>query len=141
MKWLARLKKIEIAPEQDATEPTKPSSVGFAAPILAPIQKTGGETAAVIADPDRWAWPHSTAMTGAEIDTFTVRLARFTDKGFSLNDGEALADRLVVRDRDGDDRHLCAECAHCCFGMRCAKKLAVLNILQRCDQFTSNTNP
>lgn len=171
MKWLARLKKIEIATEQAATEPTKPSFVGFAAPMLAPIQKTGGDRAAandpaiqvhahmlchvhdkvrsevrteneqtaVIDDPDRWCWPHSTAMTGTEIDTFTARLARFPDKGFSLVDSEALADRLVARDRDGDDRHLCAECVHCRFGMRCAKKLAVLDILQRCDHFTSNT--
>lgn len=92
-------------------------------------------------DPDRWCWPHSMAMTGAEIDTFTARLARFTGNGFSLDDSEALADKLVIRDRDGDDRHLCAECAHCRYGMRCAKKLAVLNILQRCDHFTSNTNP
>ena len=90
-------------------------------------------------DPDRWCWPHSTAMTGAEIDTFTARLGRFSDKGLSLDDGEALADKLVVRDREGDDRHLCAECAQCRFGMRCVKKLVVLDILQRCDHFTSNT--
>lgn len=35
MKWLARLKKIEIAPETDATKPTKPGFVGFVASILA----------------------------------------------------------------------------------------------------------
>lgn len=80
-------------------------------------------------------------MTGAEIDTFKARLARFTDKGFSLVDSEALADKLVARDREGDYRHLCAECVHCRFGKRCTKKLAVLDILQRCDHFTSNTNP
>lgn len=63
-------------------------------------------------DADRWCWPHSTAMTGAEIDTFTVRLARFTDKGLSLIDGEALADKLVIRDRESDDRAACLECRH-----------------------------
>lgn len=63
-------------------------------------------------DPDRWAWPHSTAMTGAEIDTFTARLACFTDKGLTLDDGEALADKLVMRDRESDDRRLCLECTH-----------------------------
>ena len=63
-------------------------------------------------DADRWAWPHSTAMTGAEIDTFTARLVRFTDKGLILDDGEALADKLVTRDREDDDRRLCLECLH-----------------------------
>ena len=51
-------------------------------------------------------------MTGAEIDTFTARLSRFTDKGLILDDGEALADKLVIRDRESDDRHLCLECLH-----------------------------
>jgi len=63
-------------------------------------------------DADRWCWPHSAAMTGREIDTLTARLARFTDKGLSLIDGEALADTLVIRDRESDDRRVCLECTH-----------------------------
>ena len=63
-------------------------------------------------DADRWCWPNSTAMTGAEIDTFTAWLSRFADKGLTLDDGEALADKLVIRDRESDDRHLCLECLH-----------------------------
>ena len=51
-------------------------------------------------------------MTGAEIDTFTARVIRFTDKGVNPTDGEALADKLVTRDRDSDDRRLCLECTH-----------------------------
>lgn len=51
-------------------------------------------------------------MNTVEIDAFTARLARFTDKGMSLSDAEALADKLVVRDREGDDRRLCLECVH-----------------------------
>ena len=51
-------------------------------------------------------------MTGAEIDNFTARLARFTNKGLSLEDAEALADKLVTRDRESDDRRLCLECFH-----------------------------
>ena len=51
-------------------------------------------------------------MTGREIDTFTARLHKFTDKGLARNDGEVLAKRLVLRDRDQDDRHVCLECQH-----------------------------
>lgn len=115
MNWLVRLKKIEIAAYRDATEPTKPGFVGFVAPHMAPVPKTNGDAPAAndpAADPDRWAWPHSEAMTVAEIDTFTARLARFTDKGLSLEDAEALADKLVKRDRELDDRRLCLECVH-----------------------------
>ena len=51
-----------------------------------------------LGDPDADCWPDSTAMTGAEIDNFTARLARFTDKGLTLDAGERLADKLVIRD-------------------------------------------
>lgn len=118
MNWLARLKKIDAAPTAEATETTKRVSVVFVALGMAPMQKTGADSpaandpAAAMPDPDRCAWPYSAAMTGAEIDTFTARLARFTDKGLSLEDAEALADRLVTRDRESDDRRLCLECFH-----------------------------
>ena len=62
-------------------------------------------------DPDRWCWPHSDAMTGAEIDRFTGRLVLFTAKGLTANDAEVLADKLLIRDRDGDDRRICLECS------------------------------
>ena len=53
-----------------------------------------------------------TAMNGAEIASFKVRLARFTAKGLTFNIGEALADRLVIRDRESDDRRSCLECVN-----------------------------
>jgi len=63
-------------------------------------------------DPDRYCWPHSIAMNGSEIDTFTARLARFTDKGMDLADVERLADALCLRDREASDLVACAECQH-----------------------------
>lgn len=122
MKWLERLKTPQ-APDPHATKPTKPQEseqragfVGFVAYPHAPFQKIEGNEAAndttQATDPDRWCWPHSEAMNGREIDTFTGRLARFTDKGLILADAEQQADRLLIRDRDRDDRSLCLECAH-----------------------------
>jgi len=83
MNWLARLKQqahpLDVldtcnpasAPQPDATEPTKPGSVGFVAPMLASVQKTGaaliaandpaGDAVGKAHDPDRWAWPYRTA--------------------------------------------------------------------------------
>ena len=115
MKWLQRL-KLAPTPNADATKPTEPGYVGFVAcpdgaseNFAAPQQPPANEANA---DPDRWCWPRGSAMNTAEIDTFTARLARFTDKGLTLDDAEALADKLVLRDRDGDHRRQCLECAH-----------------------------
>ncbi len=63
-------------------------------------------------NPDRWCWPNGTAMNGVEIATFMARVARFTAKGLTHDVGEALADRLVIRDREPDDRRCCLECAN-----------------------------
>ncbi|WP_041790321.1 hypothetical protein [Rhodoferax ferrireducens] len=51
-------------------------------------------------------------MNGVEIDTFAARLHKFADWGLARNDGETLADKLVLRDRDQDDRRVCLECKH-----------------------------
>lgn len=108
-------------------------------------------------DADRWCWPHSTVMTGNELDLFTARLARFTSKGVIHGDAEALADKLVIRDRDGDDRALCLECTHLAgwrTSWRCGNwqragiannardsQLPVYLVIQfqRCDGFTAPT--
>ena len=154
MNWLARLKKIDTAPKVEATETTKRVYVVFVAPGMAPMPKTEVESDAAndpAPDPDRWCWPNSDAMNGAEIDTFTARLARFTDKGVNLDDGEALADRLVMRDRESDDRRLCLECRQLAgFGpWRCNQwrraglgqpgiPADMVRQLQRCDGFTQH---
>lgn len=119
--WLSRLKN-QKTPRTGATKPTKPTQdtpeggfVGFVAYPQGHIQKIDGpvanpETPAANApaiDPDRWCWPDGLAMNTAEIDTFTARRARFTDKGLTLAVAESLADGLVQRDREMDDRHLC----------------------------------
>lgn len=121
MNWLARLKNAPSA-ETDATKATKPllaqekaGFVGFVAPALAVLKKIehcAVDDAKVTATdtPDRWCWPASTAMNSAEIETFTARWSRFTDKGMTIAEGEVLADKLVTRDREQDGRHSCLEC-------------------------------
>ena len=97
--------------------PVNPPTVATVATVaVAKCQKQAANDPAptpdtlAIVEPDRWAWPHSAAMTGAEIDTFTARLARFTTKGLHTVDAESLAVKLVQRDRESDDRRLCLEC-------------------------------
>ena len=105
------------------------------------------------ADIDRWCWPHSDAMTTAEIDRFTDRRAQFTNKGLTSTEADALADKLTRRDRDGDDRRACLECAHLsgwagrrqCRGLSHAGMggpmvaAGQVTVLQRCDGFHSTS--
>lgn len=114
------------------TSDTSPFRVGEAEGVIGPAH-------------DRWCWPFSSAMNTAELGRFTARVARFTDRGLPLVEAEALADRLVIRDRDGDDRRLCLECVHLssrrCAAWRLAAvggpvlPTALLALPQRCAAF------
>jgi len=88
-------------------------------------------------------------MNALELDTFTERLSRFTAKGLTLAQAEALADRLVIRDREGLDMGACLECQHCT-GSRCTAPARaglgtpglrafdvhpIRDLLQRCSGF------
>lgn len=125
MNWLALLKQ-EKTPHAHASKPRKPTGeeekrgfLGFLASSSAPLEKvealeeTANDTKGdATVDPNRWCWPLSKAMNGKEIDVFMVRVIRFIDKGIAVHKAESLADMLVIRDRDYDDRRLCLECAH-----------------------------
>lgn len=119
------------------------------------LMEAANESSAVTeANPDRWCWPNGTAMNGTEIATFKARLARFTAKGLTHDAGEALADRLMIRDREPDDRRFCLECAnlagigswHCrnwkqaniAFkAIDAALPADLVYLLQRCDGFSA----
>ena len=152
MSWLARLKS-QICPDTHPTEPTEPGFVGFVGTPDGHIQRIDGDALPAndsAPDLDRWCWPQSTAMNTAEIDRFTARLAQFTDHGVTQLDAEVLADRLLIRDRENDDRAMCMECTNVLQAGRCSNweragvamraKDAQLpgdfvSLLQRCDGF------
>lgn len=102
-------------------------------------------------DPDRHSWPHTTAMNSSEIDAFNARVHLFTRRGIGGTEAEGLADGLVARDRDQDDRRLCLECLHlrgCGTSWTCNQwrraglavsgvPAEVVKLLQRCEGFNS----
>jgi hypothetical protein len=63
-----------------------------------------------ISTPDRWCWPNGPAMNGQEISVFNQRENLFIARGWDA--AEAVAERLVRRDRESDDRVVCLECVH-----------------------------
>lgn len=68
--------------------------------------------AASVLDVDRYCWPRSQAMNTQEIIQFLSRMEAFCAKGLDEAVAEQLADHLVGRDRDQDDRRVCFECNH-----------------------------
>ena len=75
----------------------------------------------------------------AEIELFVKRQARIAWLGYG-GASEFLAEKLVNRDRDRDDRRLCVECAHAGPGWRCNRNAGfMLEQLQRCNQFKEET--
>jgi hypothetical protein len=60
-------------------------------------------------DADRCHWP---AWTGEEIDRTAARIDLFLRRGIGPDQAEHLAERLLLRDREGDARVSCADCRH-----------------------------
>lgn len=85
--------------------------------------------------------------TDRDIDRFTKRVLMFKRRGCSSDKAELLAETLVARDRDGDDRRFCLECEHLCQDGTCFAALRgriagigrlytpVQDMLQRCPSF------
>ena len=159
MNWLARLKN-QNGPEPHPTKPTKPTKpgfVGFVVPFSGHTQKFDEAAQPAVddtaSDPGRWCWPHSSAMNTGEIDCMVSRVELFVSRGLNLVEAAALADKMLKRDREGDDRRMCVECSHLSggTGRRCsAWRPAGLGgqaipaewptLPQRCPAFTANTN-
>ena len=98
----------------------KPDSQKFAAVRRLQTGPRNEETCGSSQDSQGWlptctaaeADSQAGAWAGAEIARFLDRRARLMRWGWTEPEAEHLAERLVQRDRDGDDRRLCIECRH-----------------------------
>ena len=152
---LRQFATVTVATVATVRPKTPPSVASVATVSVATAQKQAANDPTTIRpDPDRWCWPHSDAMNTGEIDVFTMRLGNLTRRGLLESESEKLADKLVLRDRESDDRRLCLECVHLAGqagAVRCAQwQRAGLGaagvpaglhlVLQRCDGF-KDQNP
>lgn len=104
-------------------------------------------------DPDRHCWPNTNAMNTVEMEAFMARVSLFNERGVNTTEAEGMADALVQRDREADERRLCLECSHlrrsaglwrCGQWERVGLAVAdvpgeVVNMLQRCSAFNEAT--
>ena len=155
-KWAARLAEDDLqkaAPAMtDKTDKSPPE--GEPRPLLAVLSvpqgaafgnaqaanEPGRRYRLTVEEADRC---HAGGWTDAEIATFTARHVRLLALRFSGGDADDLAERLTLRDRDGDERRLCVECAHYRRG-RCMQAAqsgvgpevgALAVVLQHCPAF------
>lgn len=152
-KWAARLAGKTAAPPSGVTAKTAKTP-----PLsVLSVPAKGGDDVFFLPSPSASAEdarPKSldlaaVAWTDADISAFLDRRARLMRWGWSEDEAEKLADRLVRRDREGDDdRVSCADCKHYRPG-RCGNhKVAgieapnvsrdLASLLQRCPGFGSN---
>jgi hypothetical protein len=108
---ISSLLAVSSVPTSDLLATTKLLSSVLAVPSPTFLEKHDCSIP-VSDDSDRWCYPRSSALNGAEIGAFEARLRKCSEKGLARNDGEVLADRLVVRDRESDNRQVCFECGH-----------------------------
>ena len=113
-----KLLAVSSVPTKDIPLSEKSVSSVLTVSVPADLKKTNS-ISAITEDPDRWCWPNSPAMNGREIGIFSIRLEHLRSLGLDLDSAEKLADRLVIRDRDMDDRIVCFECYHLRNGWRC----------------------
>ncbi len=99
-----------VATDAVSAKPERLSSV-LAVPSPAVLEEHDSSIA-LTEDPDLWCWPHSSAMNCVEIDRFTGRVLRLQNLGVDLLKAEGLAETLLKRDREADDRRMCAECSN-----------------------------
>lgn len=87
---------------------------------------------------------HAEPWNDAAIARFVARVALFLRRGIDATDADDLAERLHLRDVQGDDRRSCLECRHLS-GRRCGNAAAagvgaelpdaLVTLMQRCPGF------
>jgi hypothetical protein len=84
-------------------------------------------------------------LDDGEITQMVQRVNVARRAGYSLDDAEVIADRLLMRDRTGLDMAMCLECLRLS-GRRCTARPAqpftptAMHELIRCPAFTSSSN-
>jgi hypothetical protein len=140
-------KGIKVSPANAITDALRELIVAYKVGVVDFLTESANDPAP---NHDR---PNTTDMKAEEVDRFTARLARFIGKGVTQADAESLGHKLVIRDREQDDRVLCLECSHLQRNGRCGNwtragvaihtkdaQLATdfLQLLHRCDGYAGS---
>jgi hypothetical protein len=112
MSWLAKLKQLKEVSLQEEGEVLQK----LPSPPIPTLQKLQKEVLVVsvgsLLGTSENLGSDNSSWSAVEIDTFICRRHKLTEKGLSLEDAEVVAETLLFRDREIDNRRLCLECVH-----------------------------
>jgi len=146
MRWIQLLEEAETAePPSGVTVKTdRTPEPAPSAPVLSVLTVPTEGPSAVSLDADP-SW------TDDDIERFKHYRNVATKAGFDSGGAEGIAERLVIRDRERDDRKACLECADLRGNGRCAAMTrgtppawtsgsldCIPDLLQRCERFNPN---
>jgi hypothetical protein len=143
-KWIARLEVDFPHPLPEAPAKTLETPPERVASVLSVGSGKGSANSAPI---EPGPGLSTVACTDTDVARFLDRRARLLRWGWAEPDADALAERLVRRDREADPRVSCADCQHYRPG-RCGNHRRaglgsdevgrdLAGLLQRCDGFVS----
>ena len=107
MNWLARLKNINGTSDSNLQKLQKGVSVVFVGSSPRHSPNSGGDAIDSLA---KYADPANDPALPADI--FTAQLALFTGRGLNADAADDLAQQLLRRDLEQDDRRVCLECRY-----------------------------
>ena len=136
--WTERCRAY-LAETRQAPTPKTPETP-LSGVLGAPTRHLFGKTRpSLVGDPATDCWPYGPSLNAGEIATMERRIYLFKRHRVGLVEAERLADRLVLRDREVDDRVMCLECAHG-RSQRCPNGQPLpYGVLQRCNRFVETT--
>ncbi|MBP6900887.1 MAG: hypothetical protein KBC73_12400 [Burkholderiaceae bacterium] len=102
--------RLLIRPASRLTDALRADLRAFKPEVLALLG--GGASVPGRPEPAQGPRPWLEAWTDDDIQRFTQRRAHLIRWGWPETDAELLAERLVIRERSGDDRTSCGECQH-----------------------------
>jgi hypothetical protein len=114
------------------------------AALQAPPERQSANPLLTVDQSDECHTPH---WSDAELHAFSQRRTRLLRWGCGESEADDLAERMTLRDRQGDDRRMCLECSNLGDTGRCIAAASgriagadrrvepVRNILQRCEAF------
>ncbi len=124
--------RLIVAPADRLTDPLRALIRQHKAELLEIARRSNSNG---LLSPQQASDCHAGGWDDAEIQSFTTRVLTFVRHGVAVAAADNLAERLTLRDREGDDRRTCAECAHG-WSARCPDGAPLPTaVLHRCPRF------
>ncbi len=136
--------RLQISPATKLSDDDRSLIVANKTGLIDWLKKAANESSMVAPLVNQRGHQGAFNWSDSEIESFNRRVVQFQNQSIDLPKAEAIAETLLVRDRDTDDRRMCVECLSLAKFNCTTPKAAGLTtrdvrpirfMLQRCDGF------